>query len=203
MYRVFGVITLVALALSGCAAFDRQGDEAFAEEPVPVAEPEEETQLAALPPIPVRRPADMSAFIPPEAAYLTGRKIDDLVGLSLEETENLLGDPVFEEVQPPARIWSYNGQDCVLSIFFYPRVGGEDYRALAYRVTGPVEAIEEVAASAPPAAAAAAQSDAGEVSETDRRCFTTLVAQNASSRKVETEDTEAEAAETTETAPVE
>ena len=200
MYRVFGVTTLFALALSGCSVFDRQDDNGFAEEPVPVAEAEAEPQLAALPPIPARRPNDMSTFIPPEAAHLAEKRIEDLVGLSLKETESLLGGPSIEEVQAPAKIWSYNAADCVLSIFFYPRVGGEDYRALAYQVTGPDAAVEQPDPPPQEAAAATAESGAAKVSEADRRCFTTLVAQNASARKIAAEDADAEASET---APVE
>ena len=185
MYRVFGVTSLFALALSGCTMHDMRDDGGFAEEPVPVVDSGDQTQLAALPPIPARRPADMSGIIPPESAYLAEKKIDDLVGLSLEETENLLGGPALEEVQPPAKIWSYNGRDCVLSIFFYPRVGGEDFRALAYQVTGPAAAVaDEAAAATPEAQTAAAASGTARVSEADRRCFTTLVAQNASARKM-------------------
>lgn len=185
MYRVVGVTTLVALTLSGCALFDRHRDDGFAEEPVPVVEAEDEPQLAALPPIPTRRPSDMSGFIPPEAAHLAEKKIDDLVGLSLEETENLLGGPALEEVQPPAKVWLYNSQDCVLSIFFYPRVGGEDFRALAYQVTGKAEeASSEAAVASGDAQTAASESGTAKVSEADRRCFTTLVAQNASARKM-------------------
>jgi hypothetical protein len=148
----------------------------------------------------------MSDFIPPEAAHLAEATIDDLVGLSLAETESLLGGPALEEVQPPAKVWSYNGRDCVLSIFFYPRVGGEDYRALAYQVIGPEEPAEEPTAPATAAAAATAESGTTGVSEADRRCFTALVAQNASARKVAEDEAapeDSEAAEAAETAPVE
>lgn len=190
MYRIAGVLTVVAAALAGCAAFDGKDDNRFAEEPAPVVESEQETQLVAVPPIPERRPDDMSGFIPPEEAYLAKKKIDDLVGLSLEETESLLGGPALEEVQPPAKIWSYNGQDCVLSIFFYPRVGGKDYRALAYQVKDAAEFSEATAAAAQSVAQAKSEIEAEKVTEADRRCFTTLIAQNASSRRVVEDDQE-------------
>ncbi len=180
MYRALGVLTIIALALSGCLSNGRDDENLFAEEPVPVVEPEEGTQLAALPPVPERRPSDMSAFIPPESAHLADKRIDDLVGLSLVEAEALLGAPSFEEVQPPARIWSYNGQDCVLSVFFYPRVGGEDFRALAYEVTS----ATPVAAAAPATEAAKQDGEQAALSSEDMlRCFTVLVAQNARSRE--------------------
>jgi hypothetical protein len=179
MYRPLGVLTAIAITLSGCLTAG-QDEDAFAEEPVPVVDADPDPQLAALPPVPARRPSDMSAFLPPEEAHLAEKKIDDLVGLSLEETESLLGGPSFEQVQPPARIWSYNSRDCVLSIFFYPRVGGADYRALAYEVKGPNTEPKEVEAAAQPAEGAADQ----EASEEDIRCFTTLIAQYASSRRM-------------------
>ena len=184
MYRALGVLTVIAMTVSGCLTTNRD-DGGFAEEPVPIVDAEPDPQLAALPPVPSRRPDDMSGFTSPEEAYLAEKKIDDLVGLSLQETESLLGGPSFEQVQPPARIWSYNSQDCVLSIFFYPRVGGSDYRALAYEVKGPNTELKTSDA----AAAAAVEGQASQqASEEDVRCFTTLIAQNASSRRMAAEE---------------
>lgn len=190
MYRRFAVLSVVALGLSGCFMDGQNDENLFAEEPAPIMEPEQETQLAALPPIPVRRPSDMSGIIPPEAAYLADKQIDDLVGLSPPEIENLLGGPSLEQVQAPAKVWSYHGQKCVLSIFFYPRVGGEDFRALAYEVKGPGETEvaqapqDASAAKQQPASTDGAGSDATMTPEDSGRCFTTLLAQNASARRV-------------------
>jgi hypothetical protein len=96
------------------------------------------------PPLPPRRPdVGTLALAPPMAAPLDEAtqeppKVDTLVGLDFAETENLLGAPTLQEVQPPAQVWSYNGPDCVLTIFFYPQVEGERFRALAYDVSEPV-----------------------------------------------------------------
>lgn len=187
MYRKLAVLSVFALGLSGCFAEGQDDQGLFAEEPVPIVEADQESQLAALPPVPARRPSDMSGFIPPEDAHLASKRIDDLVGLSPIEIEDLLGGPALEEVQPPAKIWSYNGQECVLSIFFYPRVGGEDYRALAYEVKGakqesPEQATQEAEAAAGQAAAESG-AQAAATPEDNGRCFTTLLAQNASSRR--------------------
>ena len=54
-----------------------------------------------------------------------------------EAVQALLGDPALKEVQAPANVWAYNGSGCVLSIFFYPHVGGGGYQALTYEVRGP------------------------------------------------------------------
>ncbi|MEX0922609.1 MAG: hypothetical protein WD489_05470 [Rhodovibrionaceae bacterium] len=194
MYRRFAVLSVVALGLSGCLTDGQNDQNLYADEPVPIVEPAQDTQLAALPPVPARRPTDMSGFIPPGDAHLSEKRIDDLVGLSRPEIEDLLGGPSMEEVQPPARVWSYHGQECVLSIFFYPRVGGEDFRALAYEVKGPGQ--NQVAPQAPrdasaaveqPASAGDADTEAAMTVEDRSRCFTTLIAQNASARRAAAE----------------
>ncbi len=135
------------LLLAGCAAFRLPGDEAPAERDYSNIDP----QVAdlpggapiAAPPLPPRRPAppDGLALAAPVSAPLgaveTMTEVNTLVGLDFGETRDLLGEPTLQEVQPPAEIWSYNGPDCVLNIFFYPQVGGEQYRALAYDVVEP------------------------------------------------------------------
>ena len=78
MYRALGVLTVIAMTVSGCLTTNRD-DSGFAEEPVPIVDAEPDPQLAALPPVPSRRPDDMSGFISPEEAYLAEKKIDDLV----------------------------------------------------------------------------------------------------------------------------
>lgn len=92
-----------------------------------------------IPPLPRRRPA---ASID-EASSPDKPKIDWLVGQDFEAVQALLGDPALKEVQAPANVWAYNGSGCVLSIFFYPHVGGGGYQALTYEVRGP-ELTDEV-----------------------------------------------------------
>jgi len=62
--------------------------------------------------------------------------IERLVGMDFVGTEWLLGEPALEEVKPPAKVWSYNGSGCVLSIFFFPHVADGGFRALTYEVKG-------------------------------------------------------------------
>ena len=69
-------------------------------------------------------------------------KIDWLVGQDFESVQALLGDPALKEVQAPANVWAYNGSGCVLSIFFYPHVGGSGYQALTYEVKGAEQTAE-------------------------------------------------------------
>ncbi len=86
-----------------------------------------------IPPVPRRRPAASTI----EATSPDKPKIDWLVGQDFEAVQALLGDPALKEVQAPANVWAYNGSGCVLSIFFYPHVGGGGYQALTYEVRGP------------------------------------------------------------------
>lgn len=103
------------------------------------AESEEELGLTA--PLPRRRPEQLAVAVvePPsdaEPAVDPTLVIEQLVGLDFEDARALLGFPALDEVQPPARVWAYNGSGCVLSIFFYPHVDGSTYRALTYEVKG-------------------------------------------------------------------
>jgi hypothetical protein len=62
------------------------------------------------------------------------RDLDELVGLEFWQVESMIGRPTFDEVKPPARVWTYNSKSCILTILFYPQVGGETFRALTYEV---------------------------------------------------------------------
>ena len=90
------------------------------------------------PPVPRRRPA--ASMI--EATSPDEPKIDWLVGQDFEAVQALLGDPALKEVRPPANVWAYNSSGCVLSIYFYPRVGGGAYQVLTYEVRGPEQTHE-------------------------------------------------------------
>ncbi len=90
------------------------------------------------PPLPRRRPLHLAKLAP----AAPGPAIDGLVGLDFDATKKLLGAPSLDEVQPPARVWAYNGRGCVLSIFFYPNLEGSSYRALTYEVKGSEDTAE-------------------------------------------------------------
>lgn len=116
-------------------------------EPVAVVEPEDP------PPVPRRRPEQVASLPPSEPEPdEEAPDLDGLVGLDFDATEALLGEPALDEVQSPARVWAYAGRGCVLSIFFYPNVDGQSYRALTYEVKG-----------------------AGDTPEQRRQCFAELV----------------------------
>ena len=147
-----GVLGMALLGLSACAELGIQfplARQSAPDEvrPVPVeealsdvgrfpveAEEERVVDLKPPPPIPKRKPTVTQAAI--EATRDPQADPDALVGLDFERTSALLGDPALLIEEPPAKIWAYNGSSCVLHIFFYPKVGGSDFRVLTYKVKG-------------------------------------------------------------------
>lgn len=149
-----GVLGMALLGLAACAElgarfpdFGDPADETVS--PVPAEEalsnagrfPEDVSDEVARakppPPLPIRKPE-----VPQEALAVTQvpeMDPDSLVGLDFERTTALLGEPALLIEQPPAKIWAYNGANCVLHVFFYPKVGGSDFRVLTYEVKGGTE----------------------------------------------------------------
>ena len=151
MRLLTGVLGTALLGLSACAELgvqfpDFRGPAAETANPVPVEQalsnagrfPEDVTEEVAkpkpLPPLPIRKPEVPQVAI--EATRVPQADPDTLVGLDFERTTALLGDPALLIEEPPAKIWAYNGASCVLHIFFYPKVGGSDFRVLTYEVKG-------------------------------------------------------------------
>lgn len=55
-----------------------------------------------------------------------------LLGLSEEETAALLGQPVEEASEPPAKVWLYRTADCQLSVHLFPDLESGGFTALDY-----------------------------------------------------------------------
>lgn len=120
-------ITGLMLLLAGCAELDqRQIPTAPPQPPRPPQQVEEipSEPEEPLPPVPDRKPA-------PQVAR-TEIQPDRLIGLSTFQTESLLGIPALEDERPPAKVWTYNAKNCVLSIFFYPDINTRVFQALTY-----------------------------------------------------------------------
>ncbi len=83
---------------------------------------------AAEPPVPRRKPSDVTIVARREFHP------ELLVGLDFDATKALLGDPMRQLEEPPAKIWAYNGGSCMLNVFFYPSVGDSVFRVLTYEV---------------------------------------------------------------------
>jgi hypothetical protein len=86
------------------------------------------------PPLPIRKPEVPKSAL--ETTKVPEVEPDSLVGLDFARTTALLGEPALLIEEPPAKIWAYNGSSCVLHVFFYPKVGGTDFRVLTYEVKG-------------------------------------------------------------------
>lgn len=188
MRLLTGVLGMALLGLSACAdlgipAPDFRGPASDSTNPVAAEQalsnagrfPEDVTDEVAtpkpLPPLPVRKPdvpqAAIDATRPPQADP------DALVGLDFERTTALLGDPALLIEEPPAKIWAYNASNCVLHVFFYPKVGGSDFRVLTYEVKGGPEGTAGRAGDA-------ARSD--EAKNFARHCLSELLAQAEAGR---------------------
>lgn len=57
-----------------------------------------------------------------------------LVGLSEEETVDLLGHPSEETEQPPGKVWTYKASGCRLSVHLFPDMDKGGFYALDYTV---------------------------------------------------------------------
>lgn len=148
MRLLAGVLGMALLGLSACAELGVRfpDSEPGSARPVPEEQalsnagrfPEDVTDEVAEPkpppPLPIRKPEVSQAAI--DATRVPEVEPDALVGLDFERTTALLGEPALLIEEPPAKIWAYNGSNCVLHIFFYPKVGGTDFRVLTYEVKG-------------------------------------------------------------------
>jgi hypothetical protein len=107
-----GAAVLLGL-LASCAGGERQHAAAVAV-PIPPAvalslPPPSAPVAVSVPIVPVAAPADMAL------PRLTGRTRADL--------SRLLGAPDFVRRDPPAEIWQYRSDECVLDLFLYPEAG--------------------------------------------------------------------------------
>jgi len=136
MWRHASLSILMAFALAGCW-FD-EGPRAPPPAPV-AAEPAPEPPAPpppppASPPLPAEKPPQQVATTtqPLGAAPPPGPDPKQLVGLDFAQTEHLLGQPAKQEEKPPAKVWTYNGTECDLTIFFYADINTRVFRALTY-----------------------------------------------------------------------
>ncbi|MGE0118541.1 MAG: hypothetical protein AB7S71_12595 [Dongiaceae bacterium] len=137
MWRCASLSILVAVVATGCQ------DEPRTHSVVVVASPAEPAAASPTPPAPPPAPPDVVPLPEhkPEAAAgavpaAAGPDPKELVGLDFGETEALLGLPTKQEEKPPAKVWTYSGTDCELTIFFYADINTQEFRALTYEVTG-------------------------------------------------------------------
>lgn len=133
MWRCASLSVLVlAVATTGCQVDDRSHRVAAVPPPErvapPPAPPEPPPTPAEVVPLPGHKPEPAADSAPVE------EDPKQLVGLRFGETEALLGRPTKEEEKPPAKVWTYSGTDCELTIFFYADINTQEFRALTYEV---------------------------------------------------------------------
>jgi len=140
MIRPLGGLILAAGMLSACASIEQLQQDIFAPEnelaQPGAAEADSETPLASgekTPPLPDRKPHLAVAPADPTK----------LVGLDFAAAKALLGEPIEQHEEPPARVWAYDGRICQLSVFFYPSVEDNVFRVLTYEVEDGAQVVVE------------------------------------------------------------
>jgi hypothetical protein len=135
MWRYASLSILAVAVLTGCQLFNK---------PAPPAPPPAQTTAVPEPPappppppepapLPAQKPAQV-ATMAPVAAPPPGPDPKALVGLDFAQTQHLLGKPSRQDEKPPAKVWTYNGTDCDLTIFFYADINTRQFRALTYEI---------------------------------------------------------------------
>ncbi len=131
MIRPLGASALAMAMLFACAPIASMTEKLFpAGEPPPAGARTLPASAASEPPLPRRKPEAI-----PELT-LADADPERLVGLDFDAAKALLGDPVIKLERPPAKVWAYDGGNCMFNLFFYPSVDDEVFRVLAYEVTG-------------------------------------------------------------------
>ena len=138
---------VLAASLSACAQFDLPkwpGNEGAA-----IPAPRSTTADAQAKGAPAARPAkplpELKA-LRPEARPAVEKEIASLpsapllppklVGLSEDETADLLGRPAEETTEPPGKIWVYKALGCQLSVHLFPDMERGGFYALDYTADG-------------------------------------------------------------------
>jgi hypothetical protein len=81
--------------------------------------------LAACPATAPRTTAAVTPVAPPKM------QAHDLIGVDSDGLAGLLGEPDFRRLDPPAELWQYRIEDCMLDVFLYL----DEARGGAYAVT--------------------------------------------------------------------
>lgn len=136
MWRCASLSILVLAMAAGCQVEQRNPTVAAPSPAEPAAEAPSPPEPPPVPPEPVPLPGHKPEPVKAIAPTSPGDDPKQLVGLGFGETEALLGPPTKEEEKPPAKVWTYSGTDCELTIFFYADINTQEFRALTYEFTG-------------------------------------------------------------------
>ena len=107
-------------------------------------------QMAHLENVKIIRPTDLDATKPDTETKLAAVPLPqlkprsdlvDLVGYSEGEALALLGRPQRKEEEPPAKVWRYVNNSCVVDVYFYLDVSRNTFHVLHY--AAPDDALPE------------------------------------------------------------
>lgn len=126
-FRSIFFISTLALTLAGCAAVKKKGPEE-----APKAAQPTQTTAKSTPAMDALANLPRVTMQPPERAMRDGLNGPDapgperLVGLAAGAIEKMLGTPDFKRRDPPAEVWQYRKDGCLLDVFLY--LGEAEYR---------------------------------------------------------------------------
>ncbi len=136
-FRLTLVLLTLGFALSACAAVEKTTPARPSAAVAPAKTTPSEDALARLPRVTMQ---------PPERAMRDGLNGPDapgperLVGLDAAAIQKMLGIPDFKRRDPPAEIWQYRNDGCLLDVFLY--LGDSGYSVTHVEVRG--RSVDEV-----------------------------------------------------------
>lgn len=131
-----GALLSILIAMTSCSWMDNRE--------VPIARTgSAESEERRLPPLLSQLPVPQHK--PAEIARLGSLDPRRLIGLGFRDAEALLGEPVWRGERPPAKVWIYSAESCVLNIFFYADINTREFRSLTYEIKGGLPTDDEEA----------------------------------------------------------
>ncbi len=126
------------LALGGCAQISNWFDRPKAAPPEAIEAPTPRAQPVRRPrpPAPHRSEAAVKPAEPPQTTQVASIDPRSLVGLTAPDVSRLLGAPGKTLMDQMSLIWTYDGEGCVLRIYFYPDLKTAAFHVLKYSVDG-------------------------------------------------------------------
>lgn len=132
------VVPALVLLATGCSSVVDDvtlGDRVTAQAAKP---PPPRPAPAPAPPPPASDPP-VAAYVPPQIKPrppVISKNLEPakLIGLTYEDTENAVGKPNDIREEPPATVWRYQTEDCLVDVFFYMDLATKQFRAVAYDV---------------------------------------------------------------------
>lgn len=131
------IVPALVLLAAGCSTVDDMtlGDRVTATS-APAAHPS--TPRSA--PAPPANDPPAIAYVPPARAPvkppIATKNLEPakLMGLTFDDAEAAAGKPADTREEPPATVWRYQTDDCMIDVFFYMDLATKQFRAVAYDV---------------------------------------------------------------------